>query len=84
MPNILLFVIIGVSGMIIGGLITGTILNKALERKRDALLKEAMDKAEVIKKEKILQAKEKFLQLKTEHENSFMKRARRSRRMKTG
>jgi len=68
MPNILLFVIIGVSGMIIGGLITGTILNKALERKRDALLKEAMDKAEVIKKEKILQAKEKFLQLKTEHE----------------
>ncbi|MCX6283356.1 MAG: Rnase Y domain-containing protein, partial [Bacteroidetes bacterium] len=68
MPNILLFVIIGVSGIIIGGLITGTILNKALERKRDALLKEAMDKAEVIKKDKILQAKEKFLQLKTEHE----------------
>jgi len=61
-------VIIGVSGIIIGGLITGTILNKALERKRDSLLKEAMDKAEVIKKDKILQAKEKFLQLKTEHE----------------
>ena len=60
--------IIGVSGIIIGGLITGTILNKALERKRDSLLKEAMDKAEVIKKDKILQAKEKFLQLKTEHE----------------
>ena len=68
MPNILLFLIIGVSGMIIGGLITGTILSKALERKRDTLLKEAMDKAEVIKKEKILQAKEKFLQLKAEHE----------------
>ena len=51
MPNILLIVIIGVSGIIIGGLITGTILNKALERKRDALLKEAMDKAEVMKKE---------------------------------
>jgi ribonuclease Y len=68
MPNILLIVIIGVCGLIIGGLITGTILNKALERKRDALLKEAIDKSEVIKKEKILQAKEKFLQLKAEHE----------------
>jgi len=66
--SILLFVIIGVTGIIIGGVITGTILNKALERKRDALLKEAMDKAEVIKRDKILQAKEKFLQLKTEHD----------------
>jgi ribonuclease Y len=68
MSSILIFVIIGVSGIIIGGLITGTVLSKALERKRDALLKEAMDKAEVIKKDKILQAKEKFLQLKGEYE----------------
>lgn len=66
--EIMIFVIVGVAGIIVGGLITGTILNKALERKRDSLLKEAMDKAEVIKKEKILQAKEKFLQLKSEHE----------------
>lgn len=66
--EIMIFVIVGVVGIIVGGLVTGTILNKALERKRDALLKEAMDKAEVMKKEKILQAKEKFLQLKTEHE----------------
>jgi len=66
--EILLYVITGVSGIIIGGIVTGTILNRALERKRDALLKEAMEKAEVIKKEKILQAKEKFLQLKGEHE----------------
>lgn len=65
---LLYFVIIGVAGIVIGGLVTGTILSKALERKRDALLKEAMDKAEVIKKDKILQAREKFLQLKSEHE----------------
>ena len=31
-------------------------------------LEEAKEKGEVIKKEKILQAKEKFLQLKSEHE----------------
>ncbi len=68
MGGILLYIIIGVTGAILGGVITGTILNRALERKRDVLLKEAMDKAEVVKKEKILQAKEKFLQLKGEHE----------------
>jgi ribonuclease Y len=66
--GVLFYIIIGVAGVILGGVITGTILNRALERKRDALLKEAMDKAEVVKKEKILQAKEKFLQLKAEHE----------------
>ncbi len=68
MGSVFLLIIIGISGIIVGGVITGTILNKALERKRDNLLKEAMDKAEVIKKDKILQAREKFLQLKSEHE----------------
>jgi ribonuclease Y len=60
--------IIGVSGIILGGLMTGTILRKAMDRKRDLILKEAMEKAEMIKRDKILQAKEKFMQLKTEHE----------------
>ncbi|MCX6279177.1 MAG: ribonuclease Y [Bacteroidetes bacterium] len=68
MEGIFIYIIIAVTGVIIGGVITGAVLNRALERKRDALLKEAMEKAEVVKKEKILQAKEKFLQLKTEHE----------------
>lgn len=68
MEGIFLYVIMAVSGIILGGVITGTIMNRALERKRDALLKEAMEKTEVMKKEKILQAKEKFLQLKAEHE----------------
>ncbi len=66
--GILFYIFIAVAGVIVGGVVTGTIMNRALERKRDALLKEAMDKAEVVKKEKILQAKEKFLQLKAEHE----------------
>ncbi len=66
--DILTILIIAASGIIIGGLITGTILRKAMDRKRDMILKEAMEKAEVLKKEKILQAKEKFLQLKSEHE----------------
>lgn len=68
MGDTLILIIFAVSGIIIGGIVTGTIMNRALERKRDSLLKEAMEKAEVVKKEKILQAKEKFLQLKGEHE----------------
>jgi ribonucrease Y len=66
--DILTILIIAISGIVIGGIITGTVLRKAMDRKRDLILKEAMEKAEVIKKEKILQAKEKFLQLKGEHE----------------
>lgn len=60
--------IIGVSGIIVGGVITATVLRKAMDRKRDLILKEAMEKAEIIKRDKILQAKEKFMQLKTEHD----------------
>lgn len=45
-----------------------SILKKATEGKSKAIIKEAEAEAEVIKKDKILQAKEKFLQLKAEHE----------------
>src|SRR5512146_2915609 len=66
--DILTILIMIVSGIVVGGLITWTVLRRTMERKRDMLLKESMEKAEVIKKDKILQAKEKFLQLKAEHE----------------
>ncbi len=68
MEGILIYIIVAIAGIVAGGVITGTILNRALERKRDALLKDAMEKAEIAKKEKILQAKEKFMQMKSEHE----------------
>ena len=38
---------------------------------RENMIKEAEVKNEAIKQEKIMQAKEKFLQLKTEHEKSI-------------
>ena len=66
--DIITILIIGVSGIILGGLLTSTVLKKSMDRKRDLILKDAMEKAEMIKKDKILQAKEKFLQLKSEHE----------------
>ncbi|MFP4470033.1 MAG: ribonuclease Y [Bacteroidales bacterium] len=65
----MMFVVIGsVVGLTVGILLSATVLRKILEKKSQLLLEEAQEKAEVIKKEKILQAKEKFLQLKAEHE----------------
>ncbi|MDT8392438.1 MAG: ribonuclease Y [Bacteroidales bacterium] len=58
----------GVAGLVLGVIITSTILRRAVEKKSEKLLIEAKEKAEVYKKDKILQAKEKFLQLKIEHE----------------
>jgi ribonuclease Y len=44
------------------------IWDRSLKNKRKKIINEAQSEAEVIKKDKILQAKEKFLQLKSEHE----------------
>ncbi len=66
--EILIYVVVAVAGLILGGLLTATVLKNQMLKKSNALLQEAREKGEVIKKEKILQAKEKFLQLKTEHE----------------
>ena len=60
--------VIGVIGFALGVLLSATLLRKKLQKKSESVLTEAQEKAEVIKKEKILQAKEKFLQLKAEHE----------------
>ena len=75
-------VIISIAVFIIA-LVIGFAIAKALEKKNaskiilnaqnsaDTLLKNAMTEAENIKKEKIYQAKEKFLELKAEHEKTI-------------
>ena len=65
-----------VVGLAVGYLITSTLLKKAVIKEQVALLEEAKEKAEVIKKERILQAKEKFLQMKDEHEKACNDRKR--------
>ena len=74
------FIIIGavalIAGLAIGYFITSTLLKKAVIKEELALLEEAKEKAEVIKKERILQAKEKFLQMKDEHEKEVNERKR--------
>ena len=70
MPPIVIYIIIGVAALIVGVLITATVLRNVIERKAADKLKLAETEGEAIKKEKLLQAKEKFLQLKQEHEKS--------------
>ena len=75
MENALLFIMIAlVAGLALGIVASASFLRKKLEKKSRALLKEAEEKAEVLKKDKILQAKEKFLQLKADHEKTIQKK----------
>ena len=64
----LIYIIIALISLAAGTLIAATIMKKNLLKKSNIVLEEAKEKAEILKKEKILQAKEKFLQLKSEHE----------------
>lgn len=80
-------ILIGV-GAIFLGLIIGFIIAKTLEKNNaskliksakkesDSILKEARHGAEALKKDKILQAKEKFIELKSEHEKVILSRDR--------
>lgn len=72
--NIALIIIVSAASIALGIVVTSTIIRKSILRKSERILQEAEEKAEVLKKEKILQAKEKFLQLKTEHERDFNER----------
>lgn len=57
-----------VLGIVIGLLTAGSFMRKSLTRKAQLKIKEAELEGEKVKNEKIHQAKEKFLQLKSEHE----------------
>ena len=71
-----------VVGLAVGYFITSTLLKKAVTKEETALLEEAKEKAEVIKKERILQAKEKFLQMKDEHEKACDERNRAAQKVR--
>jgi ribonuclease Y len=71
---IIVCVIIAVVFFGLGILLTATKLRNSLTKKSSQVLLEAEEKAEMLKKERILQAKEKFLQLKTEHEKQVQER----------
>jgi ribonucrease Y len=69
--DIIITVVTALVGLILGAVIAFLFLKMLNKGKADAIVKEAEAEAEVIKKDKMLQAKEKFLQLKAEHEKSI-------------
>ncbi len=74
MDQIVYYIIVAAVAFVVGGMLTNIYINKSANRKSAQILREAKEKAEVMKKDKILQAKEKFLQLRTEHESYINKR----------
>ena len=66
--------IIAIVSALVGGTLAFIIMKVALRKKTKQLVQDAENEAEMIKKEKALQAKEKFLQLKAEHEKVINER----------
>jgi ribonuclease Y len=64
-------------GLVGGGLLVFFVQNVLLKKQKDQIIREAEQEGENIKKEKILQAKEKFLKLKEEHESTTKEKERR-------
>ena len=81
MDGMILPILVGVIGLAIGFFIAKSLektkANKLISNtKKEAatILKEAKVEAEAVKKDKILQAKEKFIELKSEHEKVILAR----------
>ena len=74
MGNTLIVIISAIVGLAAGLALATTLLRKSIEKKSIYLLRDAEEKAEMLKKEKMLQAKKKFLQLKTDHENMIQEK----------
>jgi ribonuclease Y len=64
-------IIIGSIAFVGGGVVSYIVLQKTLKAKSSSIIRDAQSEAEVIKKDKILQAREKFFELKTEHEKQI-------------
>lgn len=71
--NLIIGLLLGIIG---GGVVAFVVQNTLLKKKKELLIKEAETEGESIKKEKILQAKERFLKLKEEHEDVMKARER--------
>ena len=81
MDNIITIVIAAVAGLILGFIIAKMLersnasqVIKSAKKNAAAILKSANMDGEALKKDKILQAKEKFIELKSEHEKVILNR----------
>ena len=61
-------IVIGIIGALVGAFSCFLLINIKNKSKSNLIIEDAKKEAEQIRKEKILQAKEKFIELKAEHE----------------
>ena len=70
-------IIVGLlAGIIVGGAVVFAVVNYLTTKKRDQIINNAEAQAETLMKDKMVKAKEKFLQLKEEHEKFIGERNR--------
>jgi len=74
MGDSVLVIVFSIVGVIIGAALAYFILNSALKSKKDGIIEEARKEGETLKEKKILQAKEKFLELKSQHDREVADR----------
>ncbi len=81
MDNIVIIIIAAVAGLAVGFIIAKMLeksnasqVLKSAKKNAASIIKEAKSDAEALKKDKILQAKEKFIELKAEHEKVILNR----------
>jgi ribonucrease Y len=74
MGDSVLLIVFSIVGVIVGAGLTYFILNSALKSKKDSILEDAKKEGETLKEKKILQAKEKFLELKSQHDREVADR----------
>jgi len=72
--EVLIYLIVALASAGGGYAFATTVVRKNIEKKSEDLLKDAEAKAEIMKNERMLQAKEKFIQLKFEHEKTIIAR----------
>lgn len=70
LETILIIAAAAIIGIAIGVAITYALLRKGIEKRASDIIKDAEKQANIIKEKKILEAKERFLQLKAEHEST--------------
>ena len=85
--SIIIAVICLVVGILAGKFIFSKNTRKQIEdadQQSQKILSDAQISAETLKKEKLLEAKERFVQLKSEHEKEVLERNRRLAELKSG
>ena len=74
MSEMITVLVASLAGVAVGGGFTWVVFNNILKNKKEGILAEATKEGETIKEKKILQAKEKFLEMKNQHENEVRDR----------